>query len=239
MKQTRVKASGRHQGGGFRPLGVPALRDSLSPKGMVELFVSKGSPSLVLGDKIASRRPNLYNSAEIDFSGCRLLEKETLHNIIVNTGKDKVIAAIEGGLMDYVARMAIGDRGTIPSDVTVPKVPTDTMTSLYNEVFRDDVDAVVLNIGTPTVHEVKFIKTFSATGIPITAFSNQALPIVNEVALITIDEGTGGPLPRASVTAPATPSADERMFSIRTFKSVPFEAANDIAITIRYTIYIE
>jgi len=206
---------------------------------MVELFVSKGSPSLVLGDKIASRRPNLYNSAEIDFSGCRLLEKETLHNIIVNTGKDKVIAAIEGGLMDYVARMAIGDRGTIPSDVTVPKVPTDTMTSLYNEVFRDDVDAVVLNIGTPTVHEVKFIKTFSATGIPITAFSNQALPIVNEVALITIDEGTGGPLPRASVTAPATPSADERMFSIRTFKSVPFEAANDIAITIRYTIYIE
>lgn len=238
MTQTRAKASGRHQGGGFKPLGVPALNDSLSPKGKVELFVTKGSPALVLGEKIPSRRPNLYSSADIDFSGCRLLSEETLHNIIVNTGKDKVIAAIEGGMMDYVARMAIGDRGTIPSDVTVPKVPVPTMTALYNEVFRDDVDAVVLNIGTPTVHEVKFIKTFSATGIPITAFSNQALPMVNEVALITIN-ADDGPLPRASVTAPALPPADERMFSIRTFKSVPFEAANDIAITIRYTIYIE
>ncbi len=225
-------------GGVFQPLRVPALKDSLSPKGMVELFVSKGSPALILGEKLPSRRPNLYSSADIDFSQCRILEKETLHNIIVNTGKDKIISAIEGGQMDYVARMAIGDRGTIPADVTIPKVPTDTMTGLYNEVFRDDVDAVVLNIGTPTVHEVKFIKTFSATGIPITAFSNQALPIVNEVALITIDDGLGG-LPRAAVIAPATPPVDERMFSIRTFKSVPFEAANDIAITIRYTIYIE
>jgi hypothetical protein len=49
----------------------------------------------------------------------------------------------------------------------------------------------------------------------------------------------GAPLPRPPVAAPNTPDADESMFSIRTFKSVPFEAANEIAVTIRYTIYIE
>jgi hypothetical protein len=29
------------------------------------------------------------------------------------------------------------------------------------------------------------------------------------------------------------------LMSIRTFKSVPFEAANDISITIKYTVYTE
>jgi hypothetical protein len=134
--------------------------------------------------------------------------------------------------------MAVGDRGTIPQDSTVPKVPVDTQTTLYNEVYRADVDAVVLNVGTPTTHEVKFIKSFSSLIIPITAFSNQAAPVVSEVALITVDTGVT-PLPRAPVAYPTLPDADEKMFSIRTFKSVPFEAANEISVTIRYTIYIE
>ena len=74
---------------------------------------------------------------------------------------------------------------------------------------------------------------------PITAFSNQANPIVNEVGLVMADLFGGNPLPRAPVAAPDPPDADEEVFSIRTFKSVPFEAANEIAITIRYTIFIE
>jgi len=105
-------------------------------------------------------------------------------------------------------------------------------------VYRADIDAVVLNVGTPTVHEALFVKTFSAVDVPITSFSNQAVPVINEVGLITADL-ISLPLPRPPVAAPAAPPADEKLFSIRTFKSVPFESANQIAVTIRYTVFVE
>lgn len=205
------------------------LKDSFSPKGRVEVFVTAGG------------KPTISKDGDIGCYGeCKLLDYIDVHNIIVNIGKDSLISGLTSGTFLPIIRMAIGDRGTLPADPQVPKVATDTMTALFNEVYRDDIDTYVLNVGTPTVHEVKFIKTFSSLLIPITAFSNQAAPVINEVGLITGDiNGSGNPLPRPPVSFPNVPDADEKLFSIRTFKSVPFEAANEIAITIRYTIYIE
>jgi hypothetical protein len=181
----------------------------------------------------------VYRDATIDLSKCNVLHTEVLNNIIFNQGKDRVITSLTTGFIRTIARMAVGDRGTIPSDSTIPKVPVSTMTALYDEVYRSDVDVVTLNVGTPTVHEAKFIKTFSALTIPLTSFSNQANPVVNEVGLVTCDLLSGTPLPRPDIAAPTANLADEELFSIRCFKSVPFEAANEIAITIRYSIYIE
>lgn len=217
-------------------------RDSLQPKGKVELFVTNGKPDIVRGDILRTdpvTGQTIYKSAKIDFSGLDMLHQEVVYNIILNQGKDRVIESLTTGFIRVVARMAIGDRGTIPSDSTVPKVPDSAATGLFNEVHRDDIDTISLDIGTPDKHEVEFIKTFSALEIPITSFSNQASPVVNEVGLIVADLLSGNPLPRPPVNAPDTPDADEEMFSIRTFKSVPFEAANEIAVTIRYTIFIE
>lgn len=231
---------------------VFGLRDQLSPKGKVEIFVSKGKPSLKLGKRVErngralqlekeGRLPPIHESCDIVFKDNQLIDKQEIFNIIVNNGKDRVIEALTNGFVNIISRMAIGDRGAIPSDQTVFKVPEDTMDALYNEVFRSDLDATILNVGTDDYHEVKLIRTFSAVDpdLPITAFSNQAVPLVNEVALIMADLFTGAPLPRAAVAAPNNPPEDESMFSIRTFKSVPFDAANEIAITIRYTIFIE
>jgi len=231
---------------------VFGVRDQISPKGKVEVFVSKGKPTLSLGEKVVrtgralelekqGRIPPLYKSETISFKDGQLIDKQEIYNIIVNNGKDRVIESLTNGFVNIIARMAIGDRGAIPSDQTVFKVPTDDMDALYNEVFRSDLDATILDTGSEDTHEVKFIRTFSAIDpdLPITAFSNQAVPLVNEVALIMADLFTGDPLPRAAVASPATPPDDESMFSIRTFKSVPFDAANEIAITIRYTIFIE
>jgi hypothetical protein len=219
------------------------VREPLTPKGLLELFVTKGRPTLILNDKV----DNLYNMPiykehELDFSGCEVLDTIKKHNILVNIGKDAVIQSLTTGFIKTLARLAVGDNGTLPSDSTVPKTPVPTMTALYNEIGRADADAVVLNVGTPTIHEVKLIKTFSAADFPITSFFNQAKPVLNEVGLIMIDLGAA-PLPRAPVYAPYTPSNkpldDELLFAIRTHKSVPFEASNDISVTIRYTIYIE
>jgi hypothetical protein len=214
------------------------IREQLLPKGRVEIFVTRGRPTLVLGKKVSALLPQ-YDACDLDFSKVRVLDKFTLHNIVVNDGKDKVIQCLTTGSMNVIARMVMGDRGTIPSDSTVPKSPTSDMTALYNNVYRADIDAVMLDIGTPNIHEAKFIKTFSAVDVPITAFSNQAKPVINEVGLVTCDLISGSPLPRPPVAYPDAPPSDERLFSIRTFKTVPFEAANEIAVTIRYTIYIE
>lgn len=219
------------------------VREPLSPKGVLEVFVTKGRPNLILEGKVESRyNLPVYKEHELDFSGCKILDAVKMQNIIVNIGKDAVIKSLTEGFIKTLARLAVGDNGTLPSDSTVPKVPVATMTGLYNEIGRSDADAVVLNVGSPTVHEVKLIKTFSAADFPITSFFNQAKPVLNEVGLIMIDLGAA-PLPRADVYAPYTstnkPLDDELLFAIRTHKSVPFEAANDISVTIRYTIYIE
>ena len=217
------------------------LHDTLQPQGMVEIFITKGKPHLRLGSPLYTKKyeklSNLVTSCDIDFSGCQLIDQFQIKNIILNQGKDRVIETLTTGYFNSIAHMAIGDRGTLPSDQTVPKTPNSTLTALYNEVYRDDIQATILNVGTPDTHSVKFIKIFSALDVPITAFSNQANPIINEVGLVTIDPDAT-PLPRVPIYPPSVPDEDEQIFSIRTFKSVPFQAENEIAITIRYTIYI-
>jgi hypothetical protein len=216
------------------------VKDGLKPKGKVELFVTKGRPVIIPGKLLSNYNGHkVYDSHTIDFSAVELLRSEEKMNIILNQGKDAVIACLTNGFVKVIARMAVGDRGALPSDQTVPKVPVATQTGLFNEVYRKDIDVTSLNIGTPTVHQVQFVSTFDALSIPITSFSNQANPIVNEVGLVMADLLSGNPLPRAAVAAPSIPDADETVFSLRTFKSVPFEAANEISVTIRYTIFIE
>lgn len=220
--------------------GPQFIRDGLNPIGMVEIFVCEGRPRLTL-ENVRPGRPGMLPIAgghTLDFSGCRIIEQHKIKNIIVNTGKDTVVNALVSGELNPIMRMAIGDRGTLPSDPTVPKTPVASATGLYNEVYRADIDAVITDTGTPSVHEAKFIKTFAAADVPLSSFSNQANPVVNEVALITANPGDT-PFPRTPVSAPSTPPSDEAMFSIRTYRSVPFVAANDISVTIRYTIFIQ
>jgi len=219
------------------------IAEKMSLKGKVEVFVAKGRPEIRPGAlhpliKQLPGFPKVYKSCSIDFKKSPIIDHFKLENIILNYGKDDVIKSLTTGVIQTICRMAVGDRGTIPSDPTVPKVPTPEMTAPYNEVFRSDVDAVVLDVGTPSVHQVKFIKTFSATIIPIGSFSNQASPAINEVMLVSADLIGGDPLPRADIAAPDPHPTDERGFALRTFKSVPFEAANEITITIRYSIFI-
>ena len=74
--------------------------------------------------------------------------------------------------------------------------------------------------------------------IPLSAYSDQTNPVVSEIGLIMIDQITGAPLPRPDVASPNLPDSDEALFAMRTYKTVPFEAANETAVTVRYTIFI-
>jgi hypothetical protein len=222
------------------PKSFAQVKDKLSLKGRFTVYASKGMPRFIFGEQVPTEpgQPKIYRSLDLDFSKSPLISCETVNNIIVNQGKDQVVSSLANGQINPVARMCIGDRGTIPSDLTVPKTPLPTQTALNNEVYRADLDATILNVGTPTVHQVQFVRAFSSVVIPLSAFSNQASPVVNEVGLLTANLVLT-PLPRPPVIAPLAPPADEALFATRTFNSVPFAAANEIAVTVRYTIFIE
>lgn len=89
------------------------------------------------------------------------------------------------------------------------------------------------------VNECQFVATFDAVDVPITSFTNPSTPVINEVGLVLIDPAASGSLIRAPVFAPDAPDSDEVVLSLRTFNSVPFLAANDISITVRYTLFTE
>ena len=221
------------------PLTSPS-KDGFGPHGRVEIFATRGRPEIKAEGLLSAQGGvKVYSTCDLDFSKCDILQVEDVKNVIVNAGKDRLISGIATGAIHVICRMAIGDRGAMPTDPTVWKTVDATMTGLYNEVYRADTELVVLGIGTADKHEVKFIKTFSAVDVPLTAFSNPGAPVINEVGLITADLTTGSPLPRLPVSSPNAPDADEALFAVRTYKSVPFEAANDISVTVRYTIYVE
>lgn len=243
-----------------------------------------------------------------------LFDHQVQHNILLYQGLAEIIRTLTfttpATAPRLITRMAIGDLGTIPADSTVPKVPVKSMTGLYHETYRKDVDSstptlysptgftrtgtttsgsdiltglssttgittgmIVTGTGIPsgtvvadptlsptsirisapatssntgititfagTVNECLFVATFDATDVPLSAFANPSQPRLNEVGLVIIDPTAAGGLVRTPVVAPAAPEADEVVLSVRTFKSVPFEAANDITVTIRYTLFTE
>lgn len=176
-----------------------------------------------------------------------ILRDEVIENIILYVGNAEVVRTLfttsPATTPRVVTRMAIGDQGTIPADPQVAKVPTKDLTGLYHEVYRKDADSSTqVLLGTNVVpgdkNECKLIATFNAVDVPLSAFSNPSQPRVNEVGLVIIDPTAAGGLVRGPVIAPAAPDADEVVMSIRCFKSIPFEVANDVSITIRYTVFL-
>lgn len=167
------------------------------------------------------------------YQGGTLIDRFEDYNIILKDGIDNDLRALWSNSHLIIKRIAIGDRGTIPSSTLVPKVPERTRHTLYNEIFRKDVDAINENL---TDETVRFTVTVDASEIPITAYSDQSNPGVSEVMLIMADALGGDPFPRTVVIAPATPPTDEAGFGMRCFKKVPFEASTGISVTIRYTI---
>jgi hypothetical protein len=176
-----------------------------------------------------------------------VIHHEKQDNIILYQGNAEVIKTLfstnPATKPRVITRQAIGDQGTIPADPQVAKVPVKGQTALFHEIYRKDVDSSTqtilgTNVNPGDKNECLLIATFNAVDIPLSAYSNPSQPRVNEVGLIVIDPTAAGGLTRAAVSAPTAPDADEVLFSIRCFKSIPFDIANDVSITIRYTVFL-
>lgn len=192
---------------------------------------------------LASDHFRLNGRVEIwAYRGKELFYHEDHKNIILWQGDAEVIRTISvispSTKPRILTRMAIGDQGTIPADSTVPKVPTADLTGLYHEIYRSDITATTLTTSGST-NQCQFVTTFAAIDVPLTSFSNPSQPRLNEVGMVIIDPTAVAGIVRPPVAAPTAPPADEILFSIRTFKSIPFEAANDVTVTVRYTIFLQ
>lgn len=130
--------------------------------------------------------------------------------------------------------MAVSGTGVNPGTV-VFSVNSSTQFTLSSSATVSSPETLTLS---GAANECRYIATFNATDVALSAYANPNQPRVNEVGLVFINPSIQPPGSRVAVTAPATPLADEVIMSHRTFKSVPFEIANDASITIRYTIYM-
>lgn len=172
-------------------------------------------------------------------------ELELVHdskNFIVNVGitaiRDILIGTNGGGFYGSIFRMAVGDGGVPPAELFNPKLPDATWparTALYHEIIRQDVSV----FSTPTTASMRFVGSFNSVGIDPTGYS-LAAKVINEAALI-IGDGVltgGGDKKQVNKTVPDVVDADEIMMSTRTFKSTSFDDAEDVTITVTWTITV-
>lgn len=125
----------------------------------------------------------------------------------------------------------------IPVGAVVTEIITSSSVKISDPATSTNSSINIAFAG--TVNECQFSATFDAVDVPVSSFANPSQPRINEVGLVIIDPTAAGGLARPPVVAPNANEPDEVLLSIRTFKSVPFEVANDVSITIRYTIFTE
>ena len=161
-------------------------------------------------------------------------------NFIVDAGltamRDILLGAAGGGFTGSIFRMAIGDGGTPAGQLYDPYLPDATWpakTTLFHEMLRQDIDTFT----TPTTASMTFVGSFNSTDLDAPSYS-LADRVANEACLIAGDGilTVGGDKKQVNNTPPEPADLDEVMVSMRTFKSASFDIAEDVTLTITWTL---
>jgi hypothetical protein len=152
--------------------------------------------------------------------------------------RDALIGPSGGGFVGSFYRMAIGDGGCPAGQLFSPKQPDSTWpgrTGLYHEVLRQDISVFTR----PTANTMRFVGSFNSVDVDPTSYS---LPnrVINEAALI-IGNGiltVGGRKQQINRVSPDVPGSDERVTSVRTFKSTSFDPVDNVVLTVTWTLSV-
>ncbi len=184
---------------------------------------------------------NFRGSIKLEFfdKNNRLINCIEDKNFIVDLGLESVIDILEGttttaAVGNRIYRMAIGDDGTLTGQPFVPKVPDATWparTTLFHEVLRQSRDTATQ----PTSTSMRFVTSFASADVTLSSYTSSP-PVVNEAALIISD---GTQTTKDQIPQGYTPDSSESIFSIRTFKSQPFDPADTLTLTITWTIFVQ
>jgi hypothetical protein len=164
-----------------------------------------------------------------------LLDDYESENFIVNLGLETVIDILDGTSLSYrIFRMAVGDDGTLSGQPYVPKTTDSTWpskTGLFHEVIRKNIDSNTQ----PISKSMRFLTTFASADITPSSFTSSPR-VLNEASLIISDGTQTG---NNEIPQGYTPDASEKMLSIRTFKSMPFDPADTLTLAVGWTIYAQ
>lgn len=196
--------------------------DSTVPK--VPVKTATGLFHEIYRKDIDARTPTLYSATGFVYTG----NTQTGVNANILTNLSSTVGIVVG--------MTVTGTG-IPPGAVVAEIVSGSSVRMSANATSANTGINITFAG--TVNECQFTATFDAADVPLTAFANPSQPRVNEVSLVIIDPTAGTGIVRAPVASPDPNSADEVPMTVRTFKSVPFEVANDVSITIRYTIFTE
>lgn len=166
--------------------------------------------------------PTLYSPTGFTYTGNTTINQNTLTNLSSTVGVTNGMVVTGTGIPQGSVVVQVIN----PTTVQISNLATSTNTGI-NITFSG------------TINQCQCNATFDASVIPTSAFANPSNPIINEVGLVIINPVASGGISRPPVAAPNAPDSDEIVLSVRTFSSVPFQAANDITINVRYTIYTE
>lgn len=171
---------------------------------------------------VDSTVPTIFSPTGFTYTGDTTFNQNTLTNLSSTAG-------ITNG-------MVVTGTG-IPAGSVVVQIINPNTVQISNLATSSNTGINITFAG--TTNQCQFNATFNAVDVPLTAFSNPSNPLINEIGLVIIDPTAAGGITRSPVAAPNAPDSDEVVMSIRTFSSVPFQAANDISINVRYTLFTE
>lgn len=170
---------------------------------------------------------------EMRHMGCYLKDEK---NFIVDRGKTRAMSIL-AGLVDTwpqsrrIYRLAIGDQGCVPGQPLIPKTPDGSwpaLTALFHEVGRQDITTIT----SPAPKQAQFLTSVLSSNYTPGNFSSTPR-LINEAGLIT-SQGVPGAITQPPTTIPA----DQDLFSIRTFKSVPFDPADSVTIQLLWNVFV-
>jgi len=143
------------------------------------------------------------------------------HNIIVNTGRERVLELVGGLSTKPFNRMGIGDDGVSALDILVPIAPTIHDTDLNHRLTTEAVSSITVGQeGTPSQWYIRYIHTFTALdylGTPTLNWKDPAKMVINEAGIFT---------------------SDNVMLARKTFASIPFDPTTNVAIQFTWDIFM-
>lgn len=159
-------------------------------------------------------------------------------NVVLDRGKEEIIYLLRdnsfgapgdreiSGTVKSVSRLAVGDGGADPGSLLVPKTLDKTRTTLFYEIWRQDI----ANITHPSTYALETTTDVVSTGVPTARFNPaNGGYYMNEAGLV---------ISRPGHFVTSVPEAGEVLLTHKTFKSFPFDPLLNITSTFKWTIYI-
>jgi len=142
-------------------------------------------------------------------------------NVVLDQGREQFLKLIGNLSSDHATKMAVGDGGATIADPFTPIPPSETDTGLTNKIVSQDISSIqVLTSGTPEQWLIEYVELFVAAdyfGMSLPWIdSNQK--VLNEAAIVT--------------------ASAELACTLKTFASIPWDPATNIAARFTWDIYI-